>query len=61
MHPPTHTRAGLAGALAFLKDRGELEAPVEWAGRTNDSKKVNIQVRCVRCVRCVCGHGVRLR
>ncbi|GAB4814564.1 hypothetical protein N2152v2_001610 [Parachlorella kessleri] len=34
---------GLAGALAFLKDRGELSKPVEWAGRTNDSKKVNIQ------------------
>ncbi|KAL4437375.1 hypothetical protein ABPG75_004514 [Micractinium tetrahymenae] len=35
--------SGLAGALAFLKDRGELEAPVEWAGRTNERKKVNIQ------------------
>ncbi|KAL4855087.1 SART-1 family protein DOT2 [Chlorella vulgaris] len=35
--------SGLAGALAFLKDRGDLEAPVEWSGRTNDSKKVNIQ------------------
>ncbi len=33
---------GLAGALAFLKDRGELSKPVEWAGRTNDSKKVNV-------------------
>jgi U4/U6.U5 tri-snRNP-associated protein 1 len=30
--------AGLAGALAFLKDRGELKAPVEWAGRTNDHR-----------------------
>jgi U4/U6.U5 tri-snRNP-associated protein 1 len=30
--------AGLAGALAFLKDRGELGRPVEWAGRTNDSR-----------------------
>lgn len=29
---------GLAGALAFLKDRGELHSAVEWAGRTNDSK-----------------------
>jgi hypothetical protein len=36
--------SGLAGALAFLKDRGDLDAPVEWSGRTNDSKKVNIQV-----------------
>ncbi|KAL4429830.1 hypothetical protein ABPG77_010947 [Micractinium sp. CCAP 211/92] len=35
--------SGLAGALAFLKDRGELDAPVEWAGRTNERKKVNIQ------------------
>jgi hypothetical protein len=38
------TCAGLAGALAFLKGRGELDAPVEWSGRTNDHKKVNIQV-----------------
>jgi U4/U6.U5 tri-snRNP-associated protein 1 len=30
--------SGLAGALAFLKDRGELKAPVEWAGRTNDHR-----------------------
>lgn len=30
--------AGLAGALAFLKDRGELKQPVEWAGRMNDSR-----------------------
>eukprot|EP00887_Chlorella_sp_A99_P003910 scaffold11.g3910.t1 len=28
--------SGLAGALAFLKERGELNKPVEWAGRTND-------------------------
>ncbi|KAI7842246.1 hypothetical protein COHA_003887, partial [Chlorella ohadii] len=34
---------GLAGALAFLKDRGELDGGVEWSGRTNDSKKVNLQ------------------
>ncbi|PRW60335.1 SART-1 family DOT2 [Chlorella sorokiniana] len=34
---------GLAGALAFLKDRGELDGGIEWAGRTNDSKKVNVQ------------------
>jgi U4/U6.U5 tri-snRNP-associated protein 1 len=30
--------SGLAGALAFLKERGELGRPVEWAGRTNDSR-----------------------
>ena len=30
--------SGLAGALAFLKERGELKAPVEWAGRTNDHR-----------------------
>lgn len=35
--------SGLAGALAFLKDRGELEAPVEWSGRTNEKKRVNTQ------------------
>ena len=29
---------GLAGALALLKERGELSAPVEWAGRTNDMR-----------------------
>lgn len=29
---------GLAGALAFLKERGDLQRPVEWAGRTNDSR-----------------------
>lgn len=41
--PLVAAAAGLAGALAFLKDRGELDAPVEWAGRTNEQKKVNIQ------------------
>jgi len=30
--------SGLAGALAFLKGRGDLERPVEWSGRTNDSR-----------------------
>ena len=30
--------SGLAGALAFLKDRGELKQPMEWAGRMNDSR-----------------------
>lgn len=34
--------SGLAGALAFLKDRGELNTPVEWAGRRPDSKKINV-------------------
>ena len=29
---------GLAGTLALLKERGELQQPVEWAGRTNDSR-----------------------
>lgn len=29
---------GLGSALSFLKERGELQQPVEWAGRTNDSK-----------------------
>ena len=29
---------GLAGALSMLKGRGELEQPVEWAGRVNDMK-----------------------
>ncbi|KFM22832.1 U4/U6.U5 tri-snRNP-associated protein 1 [Auxenochlorella protothecoides] len=35
--------AGMAGALAFLQSRGDLDTAVEWSGRTNDSKKVNIQ------------------
>ena len=51
--PPHHPHlpcAGLAGALAFLKDRGELDAPVEWSGRSNDYKKVAIQVRRSRLV-----------
>ncbi|KAK9806920.1 hypothetical protein WJX72_007494 [[Myrmecia] bisecta] len=30
--------SGLAGALALLKDRNELNTPVEWSGRTNDMK-----------------------
>ena len=34
--------SGLAGALAFLKERGELSQAEEWAGRNNDSKKVNV-------------------
>ncbi len=38
---------GIGNLLAMLKDRGELKEKVEWAGRTNDSKAVNIQV-CVR-------------
>jgi U4/U6.U5 tri-snRNP-associated protein 1 len=29
---------GLGGALAFLKERGELDRNVEWAGRTKDSR-----------------------
>lgn len=29
---------GLGGALAFLKERGELDRSVEWAGRTKDSR-----------------------
>lgn len=29
---------GLGGALAFLKERGELDRTVEWAGRTKDSR-----------------------
>ncbi|KAK9803749.1 hypothetical protein WJX73_000568 [Symbiochloris irregularis] len=29
---------GLAGALNLLKERGELKANVEWAGRTNDMR-----------------------
>lgn len=34
--------AGLAGALSLLKERGELSAPVEWAGRTNDMRSDKI-------------------
>ena len=30
--------SGLGSALAFLKERGELTQPVEWSGRTNDSR-----------------------
>eukprot|EP00889_Picochlorum_renovo_P004137 jgi/Picre1/31167/NNA_006521.t1 len=29
---------GLGSALSYLKERGELHKPVEWAGRTNDSR-----------------------
>lgn len=32
--------SGLGGILGLLQDRGELNQPVEWGGRTNDSKKV---------------------
>ena len=28
----------MGGALALLKERGELNAPIEWAGRTNDMR-----------------------
>lgn len=31
--------AGLGGALALLKERGELQEKVVWGGRTNDMKK----------------------
>lgn len=30
--------AGLGGALSLLRERGELNKPVEWAGRTNDMR-----------------------
>ena len=41
-------RAGLAGALALLKDRGELTEQVEWAGRTTDiiAAQRLVQARC---------------
>ena len=29
-------RAGMAAALDLLKERGDLRAPLQWAGRTND-------------------------
>lgn len=29
---------GLGSALSYLKERGELHKPVDWAGRTNDSR-----------------------
>ena len=29
-------RAGMAAALELLKERGDLKAPLQWAGRTND-------------------------
>ena len=32
--------AGLGGVLSLLKERGELEEKVHWAGRANDKKKV---------------------
>ena len=35
--------AGMAGVLSLLKERGELNRPVEWAGRTNDMKPVALQ------------------
>jgi len=28
--------AGIGAALELLKDRGDLKAPLQWAGRTND-------------------------
>ena len=28
--------AGMAAALDLLKERGDLKAPLQWAGRTND-------------------------
>ena len=28
--------AGVGAALELLKDRGDLRAPLQWAGRTND-------------------------
>jgi len=42
-------RAGMAGVLGLLKERGELRGQgslraVEWAGRTNDMKPVALQV-----------------
>ena len=43
--------AGLAGCLALLKDRGELNVQVEWAGRTTDIVAAQrlVQVRMLRC------------
>lgn len=46
---PLPRRAGMAGVLGLLKDRGELSGQgslraVEWAGRTNDMKPVALQV-----------------
>lgn len=37
-----------------MKDRGELDGGVEWSGRTNDSKKVNLQVRIAKRVESLC-------
>lgn len=34
---------GMAGVLSLLKERGELNKSVEWAGRTNDMKPVALQ------------------
>lgn len=38
MHAPSAAaaRAGMAAALELLKERGDLKAPLQWAGRTND-------------------------
>lgn len=36
-------RAGLAGAMALLRDRGEFQQGVEWSGRTNDMKKEKLE------------------
>ena len=33
----------MAGVLGLLKDRGELQQRMQWAGRTNDMKPVMLQ------------------
>lgn len=35
--------SGLAGVLGLLHQRGDLQEPVEWAGRTNDSRRINVR------------------
>lgn len=35
--------AGMAGVLGLLKERGELNQRMQWAGRTNDMKPVMLQ------------------
>lgn len=48
-HTHTHTSAlspssGLAGALAALKDKGELGPKIMWAGRNKDKSREALMV-----------------
>ena len=46
LHALIHTHTGLAGALALLKDKGNIGSHnITWAGRNNDKSKNALQVR----------------